>query len=211
MKADSRERRQDRKSKSSTKGSSFEGRVRRLLGAAKRKSDGRITFESKPTIKLENGETRIPDYRLVIARSYEKRHILIECQNRKRSSKPIVEKIQYIRSQHQSQTFIFVYPRRIGSELAKRLDGHGITLFSLSQLEEYLGELARDVRNYWESRVIEAQYSPISSARRKEILETRQVAFHSHPDAQQQLDDLLDDKSETPTDPRPEGTLTAFG
>ena len=36
-----------------------------MLDAAKRESDGRITYEPKPTITLENGETRIPDFRLI--------------------------------------------------------------------------------------------------------------------------------------------------
>jgi hypothetical protein len=207
MKANRRGRQEHTKSQSPIKGSNFENRVRRLLDSAKRKSDGKITYEPKPRITLANGDTRIPDFLLVIARPYVKRHILIECQNRKRSSKPIVEKIQYVRSQHQSQTFIFVYPKRIGSELAKRLDGHGVTLFNLSELKKYLGEEARDVRASWAARMTATQRSRVSSAKTKEMLETRQVAFHSHPDARQQLDDSLEDKGETP----PDGLQKAFG
>ena len=141
MSSDKQERQRHKRSKSVTKGSAFERKVRRLLGSAERKSDGKIAFEEKPKLKLQTGETRFPDFRVTISRSYEKRCITIECQDRQKSAKGILEKISYIQAKHKSKTFIFTYPKTIGPELERSLSLQGVECRNFGEIKDYFEDL----------------------------------------------------------------------
>ncbi len=207
-------RRKQRKlgeSSSTKKGSDFEKRIQQVLETAKRESGGKITFKVKPKITLNNGEDRFPDFELAIDRPYERRQILVECQNRRRSTKPIAEKIQYIRARNQAQTFMFIYPERIGSGLAQTLDSQGVICLNLNGFRQYLSNLAHDVRASWGRLPNGTHDLAISSAQTMAVSPAKQVAFHTDPDAKTEAECTSDGHDSTSANCRPEGMETSFG
>src|SRR5689334_3797248 len=100
-----------------TKGLTFEASVEAVLLEAKRRSRGRLTYMCKPQLVLQNNEKRVPDFSIRIERGHEVRNYHIECQNRKRTSKSILEKISYIRMKHKAKTFFFVHSGRLGKQI----------------------------------------------------------------------------------------------
>jgi hypothetical protein len=87
---------------------------------------------------LDNDETVIPDFSVRISRPHEVRHWLVECQDRRRSSKSILHKIQHIRAKHRSKSFLFVYARVIGAELKRVFENEGVTALNLDGFRAYL-------------------------------------------------------------------------
>ena len=85
-------------SKSAEKGRWLENEVENILKKAKRESEGRLAYVRQGRIVLDNGETVIPDFSLTGSRPHEIRRWLVECQNRNRSSKEILHKIQHVRT-----------------------------------------------------------------------------------------------------------------
>jgi len=122
------------------KGKSFEAKVERILSSASKASNGALAYKPKPKITLHGGGTKEPDFRLTIKLPHETRHIFVECQDRRRSTGAIVEKIQFIRAKHKAKTFMFLYPKCIPAPLTKKLEREGIVPRNLLEFEAYIND-----------------------------------------------------------------------
>src|ERR1051326_6846458 len=157
------------------KGKTFESAVEALLKEAKRESRGTMTYAVRPKLRLQNGERVIPDFRVRIELPHKQQQILIECQNRNRSSKSVLHKIQHIRAKSNAHTFFFVHARKIGTELARAFEAEGIEHCSLAELRRFLQEESRY------TSAIKIAVTPLRSARPE--LRVRALQLNSHPDA----------------------------
>lgn len=168
------------------KGAHFEKQVETLLKKAEKISGGKITYESKPEIRLPHGEKLYADFNLTIKTLNDDHHYKIECQHRKRSDKDILHKIQFVKQHHHAHTFIFVYAERVGRDLAEKLEHFGTQCWSVERLRNWLLGKANEVRDSWELEV-GRQNS------RQTLLSTRREEFNSDPAARGLLDEFLKD------------------
>jgi hypothetical protein len=186
--------------------------VLKALKEAKRESEGKITYTPQPRIRLHTQTKRIPDFRLVVEEPMRKQHILIECQDRKRSDDGILDKMFFIRNNHISKTFFFVYPKQIDAEFSRKLERAGVQCFNLEELRAHLRDLAIAVRHT--SRILGVSQAHSDSIHPGGQLaeQRRQVAYYSHPDAEFQLKDLLENQAAGPkNEARNNQMRTAFG
>ena len=178
-------------SQNSAKGSLFENQVREILDEAKKLSRGRLTYKTKPKLRLQNRESVVPDFSVRVNRPHEIRHFLIECQNRKRSTKGILHKIQHIRSKHRSKTFFFVYARQIGEEFARTLKIEGIESRNLEQFRDYIHDEALLTFQSWTIPSPCAARPMAIDQERMKLLSKTQVSLNSQSDAKLQLEELF--------------------
>jgi len=129
------------------KGSGFEGEIGPLLLQLRDEHPTVVTLTEKPSLQLQNGETVIPDFHLIVAYSAETRHYLIECQDRTHYSHAILHKIQHIRAKQALKTFFFVYRDNISKELARAMDEEGIIYRNLEDFGEFLRQVSQQLRN----------------------------------------------------------------
>ncbi|MDR3405054.1 MAG: hypothetical protein P4L99_21310 [Chthoniobacter sp.] len=128
--------------RSNKKGAEFESIVRKMLQALRRRHSSTVEVIEKASIELQNGEIVYPDFHLVVSYPHERRHYLIECQNREYDSKAILHKIQHVRSKQALKSFFFLYPSTIAPELARALEIEGIVHQNLDAFCEFLSGLS---------------------------------------------------------------------
>lgn len=89
---------------SGERGREFESKVKAILFGLKRKHPRLVRVHSQPQVRLQNQETVIPDFDLQVLLHHEHRHYFLECQNRSRTSKDVLHKIQHVRNKHWRKT-----------------------------------------------------------------------------------------------------------
>ncbi len=124
------------------KGAAFESEVRDLLVTIQKLHPNSVTILEKPSIELQNGETVYPDFHLIVSYPHERRHYLIECQNREHNSKSILHKIQHVRAKQAFKTFFFLYPESIPEELARAFAAEGIVHQNVRSFRQFLDGLS---------------------------------------------------------------------
>ena len=169
----------------------FEKLVREILDEGNQESGGRLTYQEKPKLKLQNGETTIPDFVVKTQTPHEERHFYIECQNRRRSTKTILHKIQHVRAKHPAKTFFYVYAQKLGAELKRAFESESIVAHNLGQFRFFIQETASFV-NYNLSdihTVRTSKASPIHA--RLPLPEKNMTQFNSHPDSKMLIEEFL--------------------
>jgi len=136
----------DLAARSNAKGMKFELQVEELLRALKDLYPKLIQVERHPRIVLQNEEIVYPDFRLTVELPYERSHYFIECQNRKRSSKTVLHKIQHVRGKQAVKTFIFVYSSSISEELLRAFKAEGVMCLAIEAFEDFLDRISSTVR-----------------------------------------------------------------
>jgi hypothetical protein len=165
------------------KGDALEARVCAALKRAKKQTEDKISYKRKPKIILSGGELRVPDFQVEVSYPHKTQRILIECQDRKRTRNDILEKICYIRSNHRSQTFIFVYLRKISPTFSKRLTSRGITHRTLEEFRKFLlGEIETVGASWAKQKGLVSVSAKPSISRMVTAQQDRITAFDSHPD-----------------------------
>jgi hypothetical protein len=127
---------------SNQKGAQFESEVRSILHDLHQTHQKSVTIAEKAPITLQNGEVVYPDFHLVITYPQERRHYLIECQNREHDSKSILHKIQHIRAKQALKTFFFIYPESIAPELARALEAEGIVHQNVAEFRQFVSDIS---------------------------------------------------------------------
>jgi hypothetical protein len=120
------------------RGREFESRVEAILSELSRKYPGSVKVLSQPHVALQNQETVIPDFDLQVFLRHEHRHYFLECQNRSRTSKDILHKIQHVRNKYWRKTFIFLYPEQISEEAARAFESEGVPHMSFSKFVAFV-------------------------------------------------------------------------
>jgi hypothetical protein len=188
-------KRATRKDGNALKGSGFENSVREILDEGCQCSGGRLTYKSKPKLMLQNREIVIPDFVVQTVSSHEKRHFYIECQNRQRSTKSILHKIQHIRSKHIAKTFIYVYRKNLGSELKRAFESESIVAHNLAQFRYYIQEMASFI---YFGPMRDQMVRATSARSRRAYLprpEKNVTSLNSHPNAKKLIDEFLSRES----------------
>jgi hypothetical protein len=119
-------------------GSRFEGEVLNILVGAKSASNGVIDFTPKPNIAISEDLTLIPDFSLTIRIAGMSIQCFVECQDRKRSSHEIAQKIQTVRSKTSYSQFAFLYPRAVPATTRKWLHSVGANCMTSREFERFL-------------------------------------------------------------------------
>ena len=132
--------------KSNEKGANFELQIEALLRYLEGRFPDLVHVERHPSIVLQNQEVVAPDFKLTIELPYERSHYFIECQNRKRSSKAILHKIQHIRGKQSVKSFIFVYPAVISGELRRAFKSEGVICLTLDEFDGFIDRLSDTIR-----------------------------------------------------------------
>ena len=121
------------------RGEEFEDTVLRVMG--KIANHPRVAIETQPRVKLQNGETLVPDFNLAIVFLHEIRTYFIECQDREQYSKAILHKIQHLRNKQWRKSVLFVSRSEIPSELGRALATEGVTHKTLIEFVEFIDRL----------------------------------------------------------------------
>lgn len=199
-------------SQNTAKGRHFENQVRKVLEEANDISRGLITFKSTPKLRLQNGEVLKPDFSVKIERPHEARHFLIECQNRSRSTKDILYKMQHIRAKHRSKTFFFIYANRIGVELARTFRNEGVASRNLEEFRAYIHDEAVVTCLSWSVRSPALERPVQMNSEEMELPSKSQISLNSHPDANATLDEPPGgENSNAGAESANKGTGIAFG
>lgn len=119
-------------------GRSFQDKVGILLKDFAARHTGRVTVAQDQEIPLQDGNTVLPDFHVVIEEIHERRHYFLECQNRKKRSRDIARKIREIRGLSHCMTFFFVYPESVSESYAASLKKQGIAPMSLANLTQWV-------------------------------------------------------------------------
>ena len=127
---------------SPSRGKAFERKVGDLLFALARKYPEKVRVIEQPRLQLYDGQEAIPDFDLQFD-LFEEGRYLIECQDRKRSTPQIAQKIKYIKGLSRRNRFIFVYGTEIPEPTRDALRADGVLTMNLQQLDEYLKRLDR--------------------------------------------------------------------
>lgn len=127
------------------KGSEFEAEARGLLHQLIEEHPTVASLTEKPILLLQNGETVIPDFHLVVEYLAETRHYFIECQDRTHQTHAILHKIQHVRAKQALKTFFFIYRDIISKELARAMDEEGIVHCSLADFGDFLIQVSRQL------------------------------------------------------------------
>ena len=123
------------------KGRAFETKVGNLLLSLRSKYPTRVTVLEQPKLVLHDGQEVIPDFDLGFDVFFERGHYLIECQDRKRITPQILQKIKYIKALSPRNRFIFVYPRRLSESTRKALDADGVPHRSFEEFADFVRAL----------------------------------------------------------------------
>ena len=116
----------------------FEDEVWLLLQKLARYRPDRVELSHHPRVRLQNGETVVPDFDLMVVHAHERSFYYIECQDRKRSGKDLLHKILHMRTKGQRQRFVFVYRNQIPAETKRAMDAEGITNFDVAEFSLFL-------------------------------------------------------------------------
>ncbi|HEY6873049.1 MAG TPA: hypothetical protein VI298_10030 [Geobacteraceae bacterium] len=122
-------------------GINFENAVLNILEMLRAEFPSRVYLSKQPKIRLQNEETVIPDFEIAVDLPHVYSKYLIECQDRKKNSKSIIHKIQYIRSKSNRNKFLFVYNNKISKETERSLKNEGVIVLSLTDLSEFAERL----------------------------------------------------------------------
>lgn len=123
---------------SNQKGKKFEFQVEKVLKKVVNEHPEYAYLASQPNIQLQNKEIFIPDFDFQILIGRERRCFFIECQSRKRFSKGLLHKIQYVRNKQWRKTFVFVYQKEPPFETALAYKDEGVILKSFEEFVEYI-------------------------------------------------------------------------
>ena len=127
---------------SNAEGTRFEDEVGIALETLEKQHPKRVTVLRQPRVELQNGETVIPDFDLRILQHHQRNYYFIECQNRKRSTKEILHKIQHVRNKQWRSTFIFLYPNEISPELSRSLRIEGVIHLAMAEFKVFLERMS---------------------------------------------------------------------
>ncbi len=109
-----------------SKGQAFEAKVGELLAELQSQHPDVVHIVEQPRFELHDGQELIPDFELQFDLLYEEGHYLIECQDRKRSSPQIAQKIKYMKGVSSRNRFIFVYATDIPEATRNALAADGV-------------------------------------------------------------------------------------
>ena len=180
-----------KKSDNALKGSSFEDLVRKVLEEGRQLSGGRLTYRSKPKLKLQNSEIVIPDFVVKTVSPHEERNFYIECQNRQRSTKSILHKIQHVRSKHKAKTFFYVYAKTLGSELARAFESESIPSHSLAEFRFFILGAASSINYRVSHAQVVRRLTTVSGTSQLPLPKKVITALHSHPDSKKLIEKFL--------------------
>jgi len=123
------------------KGKSFEQDVAEVVGMLAIDHPRRAVVKCHPRLPLQSGETKVPDFLLMIDLPHERSYYVIECQDRVKNSKGILMKIQYVRSKSWWKTFVFVYRDSVAPEVKRSLEAEGVMVYSLQEFKSWIGKI----------------------------------------------------------------------
>ncbi len=141
---------------SNFKGMTFEQRIFRILRSFQSLCPERlVSLTHQPRIRLVTGEFRVPDFQLIVERGATRDWWLIECQDRKKSSNAILEKLSHIRQfgrQGAGDTlpttkFLFVHGHALSDAFRQQMRASvGAHCMDPGELELWLRTLIVDVK-----------------------------------------------------------------
>jgi len=124
----------------------FENAVVGVLEMLRAEFPSRVCLSKQPRICLQNEEIVIPDFEIAVDLPHVYSKYLIECQDRKKNSKSIIHKIQYMRTKSSRNKFIFVYNNKISKGTETSLRNEGVIVLSLAGLVEFTDRLKITLR-----------------------------------------------------------------
>lgn len=129
-----------------SKGREFEDRVAGVLNDLKKRHPTRVRVTAQPRIKLYDQQDVIPDFELQVDLPFEEKRFLIECQDRKRSSPGIAQKIKYVKGLSERNSFVFVYADSIPDATRSTLDADGVIVASFEDFVAFIARLETTMR-----------------------------------------------------------------
>lgn len=129
------------------KGAAFEADIECVLDSISTQHPEFVHVERHPRLVLQNDEVVIPDYHLIVELPFERSHYLIEVQNRARSEKDILHKIQHIRSKHRAKSFLFVFENSIPPETERALRTEGVMCLSAGRFKGFLERISDTIQS----------------------------------------------------------------
>ncbi|MCG8408626.1 MAG: hypothetical protein MI923_25770 [Phycisphaerales bacterium] len=119
-------------------GRRFENQVRMLLEGVRWEFPNYVNVKYQPRIELHNGEIVIPDFEFAHKTQHAVFRYLIECQDRKRSSNDVADKIRKVKSLSSWNLFLFIHNRPIPKPLKKALDADGVNAMSFEGFANFM-------------------------------------------------------------------------
>src|ERR1017187_289780 len=127
-------------------GRSFQDKVGGILKTFAAEYPKRVSLVEEQDICLQNGDRVRPDFHIAIDEPHERRHYLLECQNRTKTSQEISRKIRTIRGLSNWMTFFFIYPDDVSETFKNSLKAQGIQPMSLTDLSRWTANASRTLR-----------------------------------------------------------------
>lgn len=130
---------------SNKKGSNFENKVFEMLSIFSEKHSERVEITPQKEINMSSySYFRKIDFEIKYNLYFEIRRDLVECQNRKKSSYTITDKIYYIKSHTNRNNFIYVYEdnMNISKNHLETLKDDGILIFSFLEFKTYINNIS---------------------------------------------------------------------
>jgi hypothetical protein len=127
-------------------GRSFQDKVGGILKTFAAEYPKRVSLVEEQDICLQNGDRVRPDFHIAIDEPHERRHYLLECQNRTKTSQEISRKIRTIRGLSNWMTFFFIYPDDVSETFKNSLKAQGIQPMSLTDLSQWATNASRTLR-----------------------------------------------------------------
>lgn len=122
-------------------GRALELHVQRVLSWLSARHPKRVDLEVQPRFELQNGRLVIPDFDLRVEAPSARRLYLIECQDRKRPSLTLLDKIHAVRMKSGRQSFIVIYGETPREQLRDSLTREGVMVFDKEGFEEFVVRL----------------------------------------------------------------------
>ncbi len=122
-------------------GKKFEGSVHTRFDQLMSKFPDRVSFVYQPRIELAGNRCLIPDFELSVKHLHEKTVTLFECQNRRRNSVEVADKIRTLKQRSNRNRVYFLYPVDISLPLKNELENDGVVLLDFERFVRYVDQL----------------------------------------------------------------------
>jgi len=127
--------------KSPKKGKAFELRAKEILDSLKSDYPDFVRLRYQPELTLNDGQVVRPDFDFAYKLPHAWTYHLIECQNRKRSSPTIAQKIRYMKATSPRNKFIFLYARALPETTRKALESDGVMHMSFREFKAFIARI----------------------------------------------------------------------
>lgn len=133
------------------KGYEFEDGVEGILKMLAAKYPERARYRKNPKLRLLDGQHVYPDFEFEYELPHKRDRYLVECQDRKRTSRDIVNKIRAIKGLSSKNKFIFVHANSLAQATMEALASDGVMVMTrdefsifVSMIMHTLAALAQD-------------------------------------------------------------------